>query len=177
VGGNNPLWFHPICGGNGDGDPADDLLGHRQLLEPPLHGRPAGADTTWDWEQLASSSPLSCDAYFSIYCKDLISVLLSILYSPLFSTLAGSHLGWDVHCGKNCIFSQFIFFWEIRPGGHIRELKLEGILSNELFIGLVRLEIRFCAACNRAKKSLHTSSVLTRWNMNLLSTMFCLYII
>ena len=97
------------------------------------------ADQIWDWEGL-TSPPRMFIFLWIVYCKDLIPVLLSILYSPLLY----HHLQpfWvEMFTDKNCVcFNSIFSFWE-RQDGHIRELELGEILSTELFIGLSHLKM------------------------------------
>ena len=98
-------------------------------------------DQIWDWERLTSPPKMFIFLWNVYWCKDLISVLLSILYSPLLY----HHLQpfWvEMYTPARIVFVsiQFFYFWE-RQGGHIPELNLGCIINTELFMGLFHLKL------------------------------------
>ena len=100
------------------------------------------------------------------------------LYIPLFSNIIFNRFGLRcTHRQELCLFQfNFLFLGKTRWthtrvefGLHHQHWALYGALSSE--VG------SFFTEAYKCQKFLHISSVLTCWNMNLLSTMFCLYII
>ena len=137
-------------------------------------------DQIWDWERLTSPPKMFIFLWNVYWCKDLISVLLSILYSPLLY----HHLQpfWvEMYTPARIVFVsiQFFYFWE-RQGGQLTHTRVEFGLHHQhwALYGALSSEVgSFFTEAYKCQKFLHISSVLTCWNMNLLSTMFCLYII
>ena len=100
-------------------------------------------DQIWDWERLTSPPRMFIFLWNVYWCKDLISVLLSIIYSPLLY----HHLQpfWvEMYTPARIVFVSiqfFIFGKDTADSWHIRELNLGCIISTELFMGLFPLKL------------------------------------